>query len=113
MYCSLFLNYLFKSFNDLNDFVNGNLFQEGQYHASCIPRGGKVEAQNPVKYISLDPAADFGLEGSATSYPKKHEGKSSHAKGSAGKGKKSSQPHNTIAVLIRKKPSQSNMCKCH
>lgn len=50
--------------------------------------------------MSLDPDTDLGFEGNATYHPKKHEGKSCNGTGSAGKGKKSSQPHNITALLI-------------
>lgn len=98
--CSLFEDYLLKPFNDLDDFVMLLFFQEDCCHASHVPRGGKADAHNLAKYINLDLATDSGLEGYAVSCPKKREGKGAGARGSAGKGKKRSQPHNTFAKLI-------------
>jgi len=34
----------------------------GQYHASHIPRGGKAEAQDSVKYVGLDPVQTQDLK---------------------------------------------------
>lgn len=59
--------------------------------------------ERQVLKIQLNKSArrDLRVEGNATYHPKKHEGKSCHGTGIAGKGKgkKTSQPRNIPALL--------------